>query len=129
MAHILLIDDDDFLREVLASTLAQAGHTVVQARDGRQVVDFFRVESADLVITDLIMPDREGIETLVALRRETPGMPIIAMSGGSTHSGVYLATAVKLGARRALAKPFTPEVLLRAVDEVLAGSRGSGPAP
>jgi DNA-binding NarL/FixJ family response regulator len=75
------------------------------------------------------MPNREGIETLMALHREQPGLPIIAMSGGIAHSQLYLAMAARLGARRTLAKPFTPEVLLHAVDEVLAESRGSGPAP
>ena len=107
------------LREVLAAALSHAGHTVVQADGGRQGEKIFRAEPADLVITDLVMPDREGLETIMALRRERPDLPIIAMSGGM-RSPVYLALAAKLGAQRTLAKPFAPEVLLRAIDELLA---------
>lgn len=120
MARLLIIDDDDLLREVLATALVQAGHIVLQARNGRQGAELFRVEPADLVITDLIMPDREGLETIIALHRELPALPIIAMSGGTAHSKLYLDTATKLGARRTLAKPFAPAALLRAIDELLA---------
>ena len=119
MAHLLLIDDDSILREVLAMALVQAGHTVVQAADGRHGANFFRAAPADLVITDLVMPDREGLETIAELHREWPTLPIIAMSGGATRSALYLAMANRLGARRTLAKPFAPRVLLRAIDELL----------
>ena len=120
MPRLLLIDDDALLREMLAAALVQAGHTVVQAEDGRQGVNFFRAEPADLVITDLVMPDREGIETIIALHGKWPALPIVAMSGGDTRSSVYLALAAKLGACRTLAKPFATDVLLRAIDELLA---------
>jgi len=122
VSRLLLIDDDPHLREVLAMALAQAGHTVMQAEGGRQGTQLFRATPADLVITDLVMPDREGLETIVALHREWPALPIIAMSGGVPHSAVYLAMADKLGASRTLAKPFAPSVLLRAIEELLAPS-------
>jgi DNA-binding response OmpR family regulator len=120
MARLLLIDDDAMLRDVLATALVQAGHTVVQANDGREGAKLFRAEPADIVITDLVMPDREGLETIIALHREWPELPIIAMSGGDTRSSVYLALAASLGARRILAKPFGRDVLLHAIDELLA---------
>ncbi|MBP6508548.1 MAG: response regulator [Opitutaceae bacterium] len=127
MAHLLLIDDDKSLREILAMTLEQAGHVVREAKDGRDGVMQFRREPADVVITDLIMPGQEGIETIVALRKERPKLPIIAMSGGVEHSPVYLGLAKKLGAQRTLAKPFSGEELLKAIDEVLAEARGGEP--
>lgn len=119
MARILIIDDDDLLRGVLAQALAHAGHEVVQASDGKMGVDQVRSAPVDLVITDMIMPGQEGVETISILRREWPDLPVIAMSGGVTHSNLYLNIAVKIGARKMLAKPFTPSQLLAAVDEVL----------
>ena len=121
MAQILLIDDDDLLRGVLAKALVHAGHVVIQAADGQQGVELARATAVDLVITDLIMPVQEGVETIVKLRRERPDLPIIAISGGVTHSKLYLDIAAKIGARRILAKPFTPQELLAAIDEVFGG--------
>ena len=125
MARILLIDDDNALREILAMALTEAGHVVTQARDGTEGVDLFRIEPTDLIITDLIMPGREGIETIMVLRREYPALPVIAISGGMTNSEFYLKLAAGLGARRTLAKPFAFAELLGAVDEVLVGTRDS----
>lgn len=127
MARILLIDDDDALREILAMALTEGGHVVTPARDGQQGVELFRLEPADLIITDLIMPGREGIETITTLRRDRPDLPIIAISGGMTNSDFYLKLAAGLGARRTLAKPFSTAELLSAVTEVLAGP-GATPA-
>jgi DNA-binding response OmpR family regulator len=120
MARILIIDDDDALRGVIAQNLELAGHTAIEASDGRQGVDVFHVTKIDLVLTDLVMPGKEGVETIIELHRERPDLPIIAMSGGMPRSAMYLEIAAKLGARRALAKPFTPQELLKAIDEVLA---------
>jgi DNA-binding response OmpR family regulator len=120
MARILLIDDDDLLRGVLAKSLAHAGHEILQASDGKMGVDISRVTSVDLVITDLVMPVQEGVETIVVLRREQPKLPVIAMSGGATNSKVYLDIAGKIGARRVLSKPFTPRELVETIEEVLA---------
>jgi DNA-binding response OmpR family regulator len=127
MARILLIDDDNALREVLAMALTEAGHVVTQARDGKEGVDLFRMEPAELIITDLIMPGREGIETIMMLRREQPELPVIAISGGMTNSAFYLKLAAGLGARRTLAKPFAIAELVGAVAEVLAAA-GRSPA-
>lgn len=120
MARILIIDDDDLLRGVLAKALGYAGHEVIQAADGLQGTDLFHATPVDLVVTDLIMPVQEGVETIVRLRRDNPKIPIIAISGGVTNSKLYLDMAGKIGARRILPKPFTPQELIAVVDEVLA---------
>jgi DNA-binding response OmpR family regulator len=129
MPRLLLIDDDAMVREVLAAALVRAGHTIVQAEDGRRGVNLFRAEPADLVITDLVMPDSEGLEVIVALHREWPALPIIAMSGGTAHSSLYLSLATKLGARRALAKPFASTELLQVIDELLLRPPDAAGAP
>jgi DNA-binding response OmpR family regulator len=120
MAQILLIDDDDMLRGVLAKALGHVGHTVIQAGDGQLGVELARAAALDLVITDLVMPVQEGVETILALRREHPALPIIAISGGLSNSQLYLEIAEKIGAKRILPKPFTPQELSAVIDEVLA---------
>ena len=120
MAQILLIDDDDLLRGVLAKALGHVGHTVIQAADGQQGVELARATALDLVITDLVMPVQEGVETILTLRRERPNLPIIAISGGVSNSQLYLEIAGKVGAKRILPKPFTPQELTALIDEVLA---------
>ena len=129
MASILIIEDEDLLREVLVQALTLAGHVVYQASDGRQGCDLFLAASPDLVLTDIIMPGQEGIETIVKLRHQRPNVAIIAMSGGATHSKFYLNIAAKLGAHRVLAKPFSPTDLTQLIDEVLAGKKPAAPPP
>ena len=119
MARILLIDDDGPLRTVLAEALTAAGQEVFQAEDGRQGVEVFRAALPDVVVTDLIMPGKEGIETIAELRKDFPDLPIIAISGGAPNSKLYLDLAQRLGARRVIAKPFYVQELLRAIEEVL----------
>jgi DNA-binding response OmpR family regulator len=120
MARILFIDDDDLLRNVVSKALAHEGHTVIQAADGRQGIDLARATPLDLVVTDLIMPVKEGVETILQLRREFPTLPIVAISGGLSNSGLYLDIAHRIGAQRVLAKPFTPRELIEQIDAVLA---------
>jgi DNA-binding response OmpR family regulator len=120
MPRLLLIDDDELLRRVLASSLRHAGYDVVEAPDGRQGVDLFNATTFDIVVCDLVMPVQEGVETILKLRRAHPQLPIIAISGGVTNSGFYLDIASKIGAQRVLAKPFTPQELLHAIEELLA---------
>lgn len=120
MAKILVIDDDPQVRHLLVLALNNAGHEAVSAENGAEGVRVYRVEPTDLVITDLIMPEKEGIETIVELRREFPGVRIIAISGGGRQSGVdFLPVAAKLGAVRTLHKPFTIKELYETVAEVL----------
>ena len=127
MPRILLIDDDHLLRSVVAKALGHAGYTVVQAGDGRQGVELASVTPVDLVITDLIMPVQEGMETIMVLRREQPELPIIAISGGLSNSPLYLQSAEKIGAKRILQKPFTPRELLEVINDVLSTDKAPGP--
>ena len=119
MPRILVIDDDQPLRETLARVLAGAGYETDQAADGNAGLAACARHRPDLVITDIIMPDREGIETILELRRRSPDLPVIAMSGGSVGHRDYLTAATQLGAVRGLAKPFLPQDLLDAVRDVL----------
>jgi DNA-binding response OmpR family regulator len=119
MARILVIDDDDSLRDIMTMMLTEAGHTVRQASDGRKGVALFRAEPADVVVTDLVMPEQEGIETIMELRRSYPRLPIVAVSGGLDNSEIYLNIAAKVGAHRTLAKPFSAQDLLAAIEDAL----------
>jgi DNA-binding NtrC family response regulator len=124
MATILLIDDDELLRGALVQSLANAGHKVIEASDGRQGCDLARSMSVDIVLTDLVMPVQEGVETILMLQRERPKLPIIAMSGGVTNSKLYLDIAGKIGAKRMLPKPFTPKSLVSLIEQVLTEEAG-----
>ncbi|MSU47904.1 MAG: response regulator [Opitutus sp.] len=126
MARILLIDDDRALRNVVAKSLGYAGHEVIQAEDGLQGIELSRATTVDLVITDLIMPVKEGVETIILLCREHPNLPVIAISGGLSNSSTYLEIAAKIGARRVLPKPFTAQELIALVKEVLGEAGASG---
>ena len=129
MARILIIEDDDLLRGVLASALELAGHVVFQASNGQEGIDLFRSTPADLVLTDIVMPVQEGIETIVQLRKHHKTVPIIAMSGGVNNAKLYLSIAGRFGAKRILSKPFTPQKLIETVDEVLAEGADQPPGP
>ena len=121
MPSILLIEDDDLFRDALANALAERGYTVMQARDGAEGMRIFRVEPADLVLTDIVMPNQDGTATVMELRRMNPRLGIIAMSGGVAHNPeLYLKLAKNFGANRTLKKPFDLPTLLAAIEEVLA---------
>jgi CheY-like chemotaxis protein len=120
MARILLIEDDESVRTVLYLTLVHYGHTVVEASNGREGLDRFRETKPDLVITDIVMPEKEGFEVLMKIRKKNPALKIIAISGGGLHNAAhYLHTAKLLGAAKVLAKPFSNEELMAAVNELL----------
>lgn len=120
MARLLLIDDMVSVRKLLANALTDAGHEVVQAGDGAEGLKLIRQGGIDLVITDLIMPGKDGIETIIELRRDYPALPILAMSGGGrVDSNTYLALARRLGVAKTIAKPFRPEHLVSEVAEIL----------
>ena len=128
MPSILLIEDDDLFRETLAVALTQCGYTVTQAEDGEQGVKLFRHAPTDLVITDIVMPNKEGIATIMELRRDHPHLGIIAISGFVHQPALYLKIASIVGAARTLQKPFALSELLAAVEAVLAGTSRSNPA-
>lgn len=120
MANVLIIDDDDMVRTMLLRTLTRGGHVAVGARDGVEGVEAFRQNPVDLVITDIFMPNQEGLATIMELRRSHPGIKIIAISGGGARASLdVLPVAEALGAQKTLRKPFTPAEVMDAVREVL----------
>ena len=120
MARILVIDDDPQVRAMLRQMLERAGYEVVDARDGKEAIKRYHEERVDLVITDLIMPEMEGIETIMELQRDNPDAKIIAISGGGRIGPEsYLHIAEQLGALRTFAKPIEREEFLETVEEVL----------
>lgn len=117
---ILIIDDEPMIRHLAARILDRAGYRTITAANGLQGLACYRRERPALVITDLIMPEREGIETICLIRRQGPTIPIIAMSGGTlTGTADFLAMARELGATAILRKPFEPIELLLLVERCL----------
>jgi len=125
MPHrICLIEDDKPLRTVLARFLKQAGYEVVEAEHGRQALQAMELTAAELVITDMIMPEMDGVETIVALRREYPKVKIIAMSGGGLRTAdQYLQLAQLLGAQKVFSKPINPQELINTISGLLGTKR------
>lgn len=120
MARILIIEDDVPVRMVIKRMIEAEGHEVVEASDGQTGIDMYRKSPTDLVITDIVMPNKEGLETIKELREDFPDIKIIAISGGGKIQGKqYLELASKLGAMRTFEKPFTWKELMEAVGELL----------
>lgn len=120
MANILVIDDDPMARDFIAEALSQKGHHAATASNGREGLDLFGTAPFDLVITDIIMPEVEGIETIMQLKKEKPDVKIIAISGGGKISAYsHLSLAQKFGVKKTLEKPFGKADLFAAVHEVL----------
>jgi len=120
MAHILLVDDDPLLRKVLQATLEAQGYQIVAVDDGKAALNVFSPQKFDIVITDLVMPEMDGLEFILRLRKDYAAVPILALSGGGRsrnmevleHAGAFGATAV-------LPKPFLPEQLVQLVATLL----------
>jgi len=120
MAKILIVEDDDEVRDVLKTLLQEEGHELFEASDGNQAIEQFRRIPADLVILDIVLPDKEGLETIIDLRRTHPNVKIMAMSGGGrTSPQDYLDMAKRLGAVEVIAKPFSIDDFLRSVNLTL----------
>ncbi len=120
MAKMLVVDDDLNFGALLRSLLAEVGHDVVLATDGAQAVEQIRVEKFDVLILDLIMPKKDGLEVLIDMRQRHQDLQVIAMSGGGYGSAAdYLSWAKTLGARETLAKPFSRDELLVAIEKSL----------
>ena len=121
MATILVIDDDTQMRRMMNRVLSQAGHTVHEAANGRLGIDSFRTHHPSVVVTDILMPEQEGIETIRQMREIAPKLPILAISGGGRGVPLdYLRMAQRLGATEVLAKPFEAEELVEVVARCLA---------
>ena len=120
MARILLVDDDRQIRDMLKLTLERSGHEVVEAENGFQAVEKYDPQAIDLVITDIVMPEKEGIETIMDLRNLNPVVRIIAISGGGRiNPDDYLSWARRLGVNYTFTKPVKRDELLEAIDQLM----------
>ena len=116
--RVLVVDDDAGMRNFLRMLLELEGYEVALARNGVEALEMQRQHPAAIILTDLFMPEAEGMETVVRLRDEFPQARIIVMSGGGVHLGTdYLKLARELGAAKTLKKPFAPQDLIDALRE------------
>ncbi len=124
MPSILVVDDEDQIRLLIRETLEQVGYHITEARDGKEAFEQYRLAPADLVIMDILMPNQDGLETTVALRREFPDVKVIVITGGSNMIGMlnFLDVAKMLGAHSTLQKPFEMKALLDTVQAELQNS-------
>ncbi len=120
MSRILIIEDDDFMQNMLKQTFERSGYDVATAANGKIGLEMYDSNSFDVVITDLLMPEMEGIETLINLRKKNERVKVIAISGGGRNSPEnYLLMAEKLGAQKTFPKPIDRQGLLSAVKEMI----------
>ncbi len=122
MAHILVIEDDVQFRHMLVQMLQQDGHEVATAGDGVEAMHLLLELRPALIVTDILMPNMDGVETIMALSRLGDGTPVVAMSGGrrSVTTEFNLDSAALLGATATLAKPFSRTDLRKAIEKALA---------
>jgi CheY-like chemotaxis protein len=120
MKSILLVDDDEQFRTMLTEVLERAGYQVFAVADGNEAVKQYQHHQTDLVITDIIMPEKEGLEMITELRHLHPDAKIVAISGGGRGNAQdYLKMAAAFGADRVLAKPFSNREVLETINSVL----------
>jgi CheY-like chemotaxis protein len=119
MACILIIDDEFLFRQVVLSCLGSAGHLVLEAGDGQTAADLLKRFRVDLVLTDVVMPNGDGLEIINHLKLQSNPVPVIAMTGWYSETEIFSTIAGTLGTQRVLRKPFKMETLLAAVEEVL----------
>jgi CheY-like chemotaxis protein len=120
MACILVVEDDRDLREMLKTSLLKRKYTVLEASNGKEALTRFKPTITDLVITDLIMPDEDGLKVIMKIKEIKPSIKVIAISGGGKAGpGNYLNLAKALGADEIFSKPFSVNDLLRKIDELL----------
>ncbi|MCP5156606.1 MAG: response regulator [Ectothiorhodospiraceae bacterium] len=117
---VMVVDDDDVLRSYLQELLEGEGYTTIVASNGREALKRMSDGVPDIVLTDLVMPECEGVELMQSVRREIGPVPVIAMSGGRRMSSTYLEVADRLGADATLAKPFKARELLDTIERILA---------
>jgi len=126
VATVLVIDDEEMVRATLRLALEAAGHRVLEAGNGRDGLRLLESNPVDVTITDIIMPEKEGIETIIEIRRRQPEAKIIAISGGSRSQDIdFLRIAERLGAVHSLAKPFSPQMLIELVNAATTSATAS----
>ena len=122
MARILVVDDEELARFTIRDILETAGHEVAEAENGKEAIESQTAGPFDLIITDIIMPEKEGVETIIELKRDYPDLKIIAISGGGRTKNLdFLQLADEFGADKILAKPFSEDELLERVNDCLSG--------
>jgi len=114
---ILLIEDIRVERKVLKHWLEESGHEVIEASDGNEGLSLYHENLPELVITDIVMPEKEGIQTIIDLRKESPGLKIFAISGAGKQPGEFLELAKHLGAMHTFVKPIEKDALSDAIKE------------
>jgi len=121
MPSILVVDDENQIRRLVRETLEQAGYHITEGRDGKEALQQYRLAPVDLVIMDILMPNQDGLETTVALRREFPDVKIIVITGGSDMIGalIFFDVAKMLAPHGTLQKPFEMKTLLETVQAEL----------
>ncbi len=120
MARILVIDDEPYILMMLKKMLEKVGHEVDMAINGEEGMELFNKFHADLIITDIVMPEKEGLETIRELKKKHPELKVIAISGGGrVDSKEYLESARLFGASRIFKKPFKQKEIIDAVEELL----------
>ena len=122
MTKILVIDDDIRIRRLMNRILSAAGHSIIEANDGREGINLARSDQPGLIITDILMPGMEGMETLLEIRKIMPQTKVLVVSGsagGADAQVNYLSMAEKLGADAVLAKPFLPNELIEVVNKLI----------
>lgn len=126
MSHILLVDDQELVSQTLKKLLQHMGHETVVATTGRQALALQKESPAEVLLTDIFMPDMDGYELIQKFRREFPTVKVIAMSGGMSRApdGPFLAVAQKIGAHWLLRKPFTPDELREVIDKATSKTAG-----
>lgn len=124
MPTILLIDDEASIIEVMGNSLVKAGYEVLSAENGEKGLQLLEKEAVDAVVTDIIMPEKEGLETIIEIRRKQPELPIIAISGGGrTRQLHFLEISRDFGANDVLQKPFKPSQLIASLNSLLTTQR------
>lgn len=117
---ILIVDDDELIRLTVRNMLKKTGCTVLEARDGNEGLSKYRESRPNIILTDMLMPEKEGLETIIQIRGFDPDAKIIAVSGGgATKNMSFLELAKKVGANQILEKPIKPDQLYNAINSVL----------
>jgi two-component system, chemotaxis family, chemotaxis protein CheY len=125
--NVLVIDDDPMVRRTIEKILLVGGHQVRTASDGQRGLTLFRLAKPDIIVTDIIMPEQEGLGTIMMMRREHPEAKIIAVSGGGRVGNIDVLEAAKaLGAADVLPKPFEPDTLLERINRLAADHANQG---
>ena len=126
MHRVLIIEDEPGLREMIKTSLIRRKYTVLEAANGKDALNHFKPSMTDLVVTDLIMPEEDGLKVIMKLREIKPSLKIIAISGGGKAGpGGYLNLAKALGANAVLSKPFAISDLVSKIEELLAHEQNS----